>query len=61
MADVFSACPHIDQIFIYDKQGKHGGLRGKRLLAAELRQQNYDLTILLQNAFAEKSPATSAR
>ncbi|MGB5684405.1 MAG: lipopolysaccharide heptosyltransferase II, partial [Candidatus Electrothrix sp.] len=37
--------------FIYDKQGKHGGLRGKLLLAAELRQQNYDLTILLQNAF----------
>ncbi|MCW5203990.1 lipopolysaccharide heptosyltransferase II [Desulfobulbus sp. US4] len=51
VADVFRACPHIDQIFIYDKQGKHRGLRGKLLLAAELRQENYDLTILLQNAF----------
>ncbi|MCW5207857.1 lipopolysaccharide heptosyltransferase II [Desulfobulbus sp. US2] len=51
VADVFRACPHIDQIFIYDKQGKHRGLRGKLLLAAELRQENYDLTILLQDAF----------
>ncbi|WP_446008371.1 lipopolysaccharide heptosyltransferase II [Candidatus Electrothrix sp.] len=51
VADVFRACPHIDHIFIYDKQGKHGGLRGKLLLATELRQQNHDLTILLQNAF----------
>ncbi|MCI5211528.1 MAG: glycosyltransferase family 9 protein, partial [Candidatus Electrothrix sp. ATG2] len=51
VADVFQACPHIDQIFIYDKQGKHQGLRGKLRLANELRQENYDLTILLQNAF----------
>ncbi|RWX51913.1 heptosyltransferase-2 [Candidatus Electrothrix marina] len=51
VADVFSACPHIDQIFIYERQGRHQGLRGKLRLAAELRQENYDLTILLQNAF----------
>jgi heptosyltransferase-2 len=51
VADVFRACPHIDHIFIYDKQGHHQGLRGKLRLASELRQQNYDLTILLQNAF----------
>ena len=51
VADVFAACPHIDHIFIYDKQGRHRGLRGKLRLAADLRQENYDLTILLQNAF----------
>ena len=51
VADVFAACPHIDHIFIYDKQGRHQGLRGKLRLATELRQENYDLTILLQNAF----------
>jgi heptosyltransferase-2 len=51
VADVFRACPHIDHIFIYDKQGRHQGLRGKLRLAGELRQENYDLTILLQNAF----------
>ncbi|MCI5148358.1 MAG: glycosyltransferase family 9 protein, partial [Candidatus Electrothrix sp. MAN1_4] len=51
VADVFRACPHIDHIFIYDKQGQHQGLLGKLRLASELRQHNYDLTILLQNAF----------
>ena len=51
VADVFRACPHIDHIFIYDKQGQHRGFRGKLRLASELRQHRYDLTILLQNAF----------
>ncbi|XOF32766.1 MAG: lipopolysaccharide heptosyltransferase II [Candidatus Electrothrix sp. YB6] len=51
VADVFAACPHIDRIFIYDKQGRHQGLRGKLRLAAELHREQYDLTILLQNAF----------
>ncbi|MCI5157649.1 MAG: hypothetical protein D3906_04275, partial [Candidatus Electrothrix sp. AUS1_2] len=43
VADVFRACPHIDDIFIYDKQGRHQGLRGKLRLANELRRQNCDL------------------
>lgn len=51
VADLFRACPHIDHIFLYEKQGRHQGLRGKLRLAAELRQENYDLSILLQNAF----------
>ncbi|MCI5220272.1 MAG: lipopolysaccharide heptosyltransferase II [Candidatus Electrothrix sp. LOE2] len=51
VADVFRACPHIDHIFIYDRQGRHQGLAGKLRLAAELRRENYDLAILLQNAF----------
>ncbi len=51
VADVFAACPHIDHIFIYDKQKKHQGLRGKLRLATDLRVARYDLAILLQNAF----------
>jgi heptosyltransferase-2 len=51
VADVFAACPHIDQIFLYDKQGQHQGLRGKLRLVAELRAAGFDLAILLQNAF----------
>uniref|UniRef100_UPI004055D5A2 lipopolysaccharide heptosyltransferase II n=1 Tax=Candidatus Electronema sp. TaxID=2698783 RepID=UPI004055D5A2 len=51
VADVFAACPHLDRIFIYDKQGRHRGLRGKLRLAAELRAEHFDLAILLQNAF----------
>ena len=51
VADVFSSCPHIDHIFIYDKNGRHKGLAGKIRLAADLRPKKYDVAILLQNAF----------
>ena len=51
MADVFASCPHIDHIFIYDKHGAHKGLIGKLRLVANLRQQHFDMTFLLQNAF----------
>jgi heptosyltransferase-2 len=51
VADVFAACPHIDHIFIYDKKGRHQRLAGRLQLIRELRIRNFDLTILLQNAF----------
>ncbi|MCW5198336.1 lipopolysaccharide heptosyltransferase II [Desulfobulbus sp. F4] len=51
VADVFSACPHIDRIFLYKKHGQHSGVRGKLRLAAELRAECFDVAILLQNAF----------
>jgi heptosyltransferase II len=51
VADIFAACPHLDRIVLYDKQGRHQGLRGKFRLAAELRAEQYDAAILLQNAF----------
>jgi heptosyltransferase-2 len=51
VADVFRASPHIDRIVAYDKQGRHAGLKGKFVLAGDLRGQGYDAAILLQNAF----------
>ncbi len=51
VADVFRASPHVDEIRIYDKEGRHKGLAGLRRLAAELRDQRFDCAILLQNAF----------
>jgi heptosyltransferase-2 len=48
---VFRACPHIDDFFIYEKNGRHRGLAGKWRLAGELRKQHFDAAILLQNAF----------
>ncbi|MCF6290850.1 MAG: lipopolysaccharide heptosyltransferase II [Desulfobacterales bacterium] len=51
VADVFSASPHVDRIFLYEKNGCHQGLRGRRQLIADLRDQGFDLAILLQNAF----------
>jgi heptosyltransferase-2 len=51
VADVFSASPHIDHIFTYDKNGRHAGIKGKFVLARDLREKEYDAAILLQNAF----------
>jgi heptosyltransferase II len=61
VADVFSACPHVDRILLYDKQGRHQGLQGKLRLAAELRAEKFDLAILLQNAFEAALIAWLAR
>jgi heptosyltransferase-2 len=51
VADVFRYSPRIDRIFVYEKKGRHKGLRGLLQLAGELRQERYDCAILLQNAF----------
>ena len=61
VADVFGASPRIDRLFLYEKNGRHQGLRGKLRLAGELKQQSYDLAILLQNAFEAAFITTWAR
>ncbi|WP_417914638.1 lipopolysaccharide heptosyltransferase II [Candidatus Electronema sp. JM] len=61
VADVFTACPYLDRILLYEKQGRHRGLRGKLRLAAELRAEHFDCAILLQNAFEAALLAWLAR
>ncbi len=61
VADVFSASPRVDHIFVYEKNGRHQGLRGKLTLASDLRKKQYDATILLQNAFEAALITTLAR
>lgn len=51
VADVFKDSPHVDQVILYDKPGKHRGLQGRWTLVRELAGMRFDLTILLQNAF----------
>ncbi len=51
MADVFAASPHVDEIYIYDKRGRHKGVGGIFRLAKELRAKHFDCAFLLQNAF----------
>jgi heptosyltransferase-2 len=51
VADVFSASPYVDKIINYNKKTSHKGLAGMWRLAREIRQENFDLAILLQNAF----------
>jgi heptosyltransferase-2 len=51
VADVFSASPHVDEIILYQKKSGHRGLGGMWRLSAELGSADFDLAILLQNAF----------
>ena len=51
VADLYAREEFYDRIVRYDRNGDHGGLGGKWRLAAELRSDQYDCAILLQNAF----------
>ncbi|NOQ47531.1 MAG: lipopolysaccharide heptosyltransferase II [Desulfobulbaceae bacterium] len=51
VSDVFRSCPDVDHIFLYEKNGRHHGIKGKMQLAFDLKKENYDAAILLQNAF----------
>jgi heptosyltransferase-2 len=51
VSDVFRYSPRVDRLILYDKRGRHQGLRGMWRLAGELRRERFDCAILLQNAF----------
>ncbi len=51
VADVFIASPHIDEIIPYNKKSDHRGLMGMWRLSRQLAEQDFDMVILLQNAF----------
>ncbi len=51
VADVFSASPHVDEIIPYYKKTTHLGIKGIWQLGRELSTHNFDVAILLQNAF----------
>lgn len=51
VADLFAGHPALTRVLTYDSNGKHAGLPGKWILAGQLRQQGFDLSVLFQNAF----------
>lgn len=51
VADIFQASPQVDNIFLYERNGRHAGFKGKVRLANDLRQEKFEAAILLQNAF----------
>ena len=51
VADLLSGQPFADRILQYDFRGRHAGLLGREKLVAELRKDNFDAAVLLQNAF----------
>lgn len=48
---VFDHSPHVDEVMVYDDAGRHRGALGIVRLARDLRHRQFDLAILLQNAF----------
>ena len=50
VAQLFSPHDSVDEVMIYDRQGRHKGVAGRFRIAAELRARRFDLAILLQNA-----------
>lgn len=58
---VFQNSPHVDEIMIYETGGRHKGLTGRMRLCRDLRQKNFDLAILFQNAFEAAMLAFAGR
>jgi heptosyltransferase-2 len=50
VADLVRMHPAVDDVLVYQRPGRHDGLRGLFALARELRQRRFDAAILLQNA-----------
>ena len=50
VAQLFSPHDWVDEVMVYDRQGRHKGVAGRFRIAAELRARRFDLAILLQNA-----------
>jgi heptosyltransferase-2 len=51
VADLLSGQPFADRILEYDYRGRHRGWLGREKLVRELRNEKFDLAVLLQNAF----------
>ena len=51
VSGVYEECKCIDELILYDRWGKHRGMRGKIRLIREIRQRNFDAALLFQNAF----------
>jgi len=51
VAPIFKYSRDVDHILIYDATGRHSGIWGVIRLGKELRQYNFDLAVLVQNAF----------
>ena len=51
VADIYRGQEIADELIAYDWKGKHAGFAGRERLAKELREQKFDVALLLQNAF----------
>ncbi len=59
--DVYDAVDFVDEILLYEVDGRHRGWRGLWRLSSELKARNFDMAILLQNAISGALIAFLAR
>jgi len=50
VAELFASHPWVDQVVVYDRNGRHRGTGGRLRLAAELKSHAFDLAIILPNS-----------
>ena len=51
VADLYRGQSICDELIPYDSNGQHRGWQGREAFAKELRAKNFDVALLLQNAF----------
>ncbi|MFH0809951.1 MAG: lipopolysaccharide heptosyltransferase II [Pseudomonadota bacterium] len=51
VAPLFEASPDCDEVFTYERPGRHAGIVGLWLLCRELRCRRFGAAVLFQNAF----------
>ncbi len=51
VAELFQNNPVVDRVILYENPGIHRGIQGKWRLARKLKNENFSLSVLLQNAF----------
>lgn len=51
VADIYREQSICDELIPYDPKGPHRGWKGREALAADLRAKQFDVALLLQNAF----------
>lgn len=50
VSEIYKMGSHVDRIIPFNDPGIHSGVKGKIKLAEELKSENFDMAILLQNA-----------
>lgn len=51
VAQIYEGQGISDELMVYDRKGAHAGIRGRERLAAALKAKQFDIALLLQNAF----------
>ena len=52
-ADILKGSPRMDEIIIYDEEGKHRGIIGKLMLVSYLRKLHFDIAFILHRSFTK--------